>query len=78
MKRNFSKIHKTLYLKNKVWYNVQEVPEGGKLVSVSDIAFEHWKKFGRNFFRCLVILPFTCPHQLLQPFLPEPPGCAGN
>ena len=23
-----------------------------KLVTVEDIAMEHWKKFGRNFFRC--------------------------
>jgi len=26
------------------------VPEGGKLVSVGDVAMEHWKKYGRNFF----------------------------
>ena len=23
-----------------------------KLVTVEDIAMQHWKKFGRNFFRC--------------------------
>ncbi|KAF5832543.1 alpha-D-phosphohexomutase [Dunaliella salina] len=26
------------------------VPEGGKLVGVKDVALEHWNKFGRNFF----------------------------
>ncbi|KAK9811703.1 hypothetical protein WJX72_008702 [[Myrmecia] bisecta] len=31
-------------------YKNREVPEGGKLVTVRDVAFEHWKKFGRNFF----------------------------
>lgn len=30
----------------------KDVPEGGKLVTVRDVAFEHWKKYGRNFFRC--------------------------
>jgi phosphoglucomutase len=34
-----------LALKNK------DVPEGGKLVTVKDIAEEHWAKYGRNFFR---------------------------
>lgn len=29
----------------------KDVPEGGKLVTVADVATEHWKKFGRNFFR---------------------------
>lgn len=33
-----------LALKNK------DVPEGGKLVTVKDIAEEHWAKYGRNFF----------------------------
>lgn len=33
-------------------YKNKDVPEGGKLVTVKDVAFEHWKKFGRNFFRC--------------------------
>ena len=28
----------------------KDVPEGGKLVTVEDIAMEHWGKFGRNFF----------------------------
>ena len=32
-------------------YKNKDVPEGGKLVTVGDVAFEHWKKFGRNFFR---------------------------
>ena len=32
-------------------YRNKDVPEGGKLVTVSDIAFEHWRQFGRNFFR---------------------------
>ncbi len=30
----------------------QGVPEGGKLVTVEDVSVEHWKKYGRNFFRC--------------------------
>ncbi len=25
--------------------------EGGKLVTVEDIAMQHWKTYGRNFFR---------------------------
>ena len=32
-------------------YKNKDVPEGGKLVTVGDVAFEHWRKFGRNFFR---------------------------
>ena len=28
-----------------------DVPDGGKLVTVADIAREHWARFGRNFFR---------------------------
>lgn len=32
-------------------FATQGVPEGGKLVGVRDIAVEHWKKYGRNFFR---------------------------
>lgn len=28
----------------------KNVPEGGKLVGVKDVAMEHWNKFGRNFF----------------------------
>lgn len=31
----------------------QGVPEGGKLVTVEDVSVEHWKKYGRNFFRCV-------------------------
>lgn len=31
-------------------YKNKDVPEGGKLVTVRDIAMEHWKAFGRNFF----------------------------
>ena len=27
-----------------------------KLVTVEDIAMQHWKKFGRNFFRCTPFL----------------------
>ena len=27
------------------------VPEGGKLVSIEDVATEFWKTYGRNFFR---------------------------
>ena len=30
----------------------KDVPDGGKLVTVKDVAMEHWKKYGRNFFRC--------------------------
>lgn len=29
----------------------KDVPEGGKKVSVEQIALDHWAKFGRNFFR---------------------------
>ena len=29
----------------------QGIAEGGKLVGVRDVAVQHWKKFGRNFFR---------------------------
>jgi len=37
------------------WLNIlaaknADVPEGGKLVTVEDVAMEHWSKFGRNFF----------------------------
>lgn len=32
-------------------YKNQDVPEGGKLITVSDVAFEHWRTYGRNFFR---------------------------
>lgn len=32
-------------------YANKDVPEGGKLVTVKDIAVDHWKTFGRNFFR---------------------------
>jgi phosphoglucomutase len=28
----------------------KDVPEGGKLVTVEDVAMEHWAKFGRNVF----------------------------
>lgn len=28
----------------------KDVPDGGKLVTVEDIAMEHWAKYGRNFF----------------------------
>jgi len=28
----------------------KDVPVGGELVSVEDVAMEHWKEFGRNFF----------------------------
>ena len=31
-------------------YKNKEVPEGGKLVTVEDVAMEHWAKYGRNFF----------------------------
>lgn len=31
-------------------YKNKDVPEGGKLVTVKDVAMEHWAKFGRNFF----------------------------
>jgi phosphoglucomutase len=30
----------------------KDVPDGGKLVTVKDVAEEHWTKYGRNFFRC--------------------------
>ena len=31
-------------------YKNKDVPEGVQLVTVKDIAMEHWAKFGRNFF----------------------------
>lgn len=31
-------------------YKNKEVPEGGKLVTMEDVAMEHWAKYGRNFF----------------------------
>ena len=31
-------------------YKNKDVPAGGKLVSVEDIAMEHWNVYGRNFF----------------------------
>jgi len=31
-------------------FNNKDVPVGGKLVTVEDIAMKHWAKFGRNFF----------------------------
>lgn len=31
-------------------YKNKDVPAGGKLVTVEDIAMEHWGKFGRNVF----------------------------
>ena len=33
-------------------YKNKDVPEGGKLFGVREVALEHWKRFGRNFFRC--------------------------
>lgn len=30
----------------------KDVPEGAKLVTVQDVALQHWARFGRNFFRC--------------------------
>lgn len=42
----------------------KDVPEGGKLVTVKDIAEAHWQKYGRNFFRChtshLSLSPISC------------------
>lgn len=32
-------------------YKNKDVPQGGKLVSVEDIAVEFWNTYGRNFFR---------------------------
>lgn len=34
-------------------YRNKDVPEGGKLVTVADVCTEHWKQYGRNFFRCV-------------------------
>ena len=31
-------------------YKNKDVPVGGKLVTVEDVAMEHWGKFGRNVF----------------------------
>jgi len=31
-------------------YKNKDVPAGGKLVTVEDVAMDHWKTFGRNFF----------------------------
>eukprot|EP00238_Polyblepharides_amylifera_P012424 CAMPEP_0196578810 /NCGR_PEP_ID=MMETSP1081-20130531/7631_1 /TAXON_ID=36882 /ORGANISM="Pyramimonas amylifera, Strain CCMP720" /LENGTH=616 /DNA_ID=CAMNT_0041898139 /DNA_START=774 /DNA_END=2624 /DNA_ORIENTATION=+ len=35
---------------NMLAYENKEVPEGGKLVSVQDLAMQHWAEYGRNFF----------------------------
>lgn len=39
--------------------------EGEQLVTVKDVAFEHWKRFGRNFFR---YLRFICSLRLIPGF----------
>ena len=36
-------------------YRNKDVPIGGKKVTVEDIAMEHWAKFGRNFFRFVLL-----------------------
>ena len=36
-------------------YKNKSTPQGEKLVSVKDVAMEHWNKFGRNFFRCHLV-----------------------
>jgi phosphoglucomutase len=28
----------------------KDIPDGGKVVRLEDVAMDHWKKFGRNFF----------------------------
>lgn len=30
----------------------KDVPVGGKMVTVADVAAEFWNEYGRNFFRC--------------------------
>lgn len=35
----------------------KDVPEGGELVGIKDVVMEHWKKYGRNFFRYVGMLP---------------------
>ena len=37
-------------------YRNKDVPEGGKKVTVEQVALDHWAKFGRNFFRCVSVL----------------------
>ena len=39
-------------------FNNKDVPVGGKLVTVEDIAMKHWAKFGRNFFSRYVYTRF--------------------
>jgi phosphoglucomutase len=43
-------------------YNNKDVPVGGKLVTVEDIAMKHWAKFGRNFFSRYIRAALTCCH----------------
>lgn len=38
-------------------YKNKGTSEGDKLVTVSDVAFEHWKTYGRNFFRYAIPSP---------------------
>lgn len=35
-------------------YRNKDVPVGGKLVTIEDVSYEFWQKYGRNFFRCVV------------------------
>lgn len=43
--------------------------EGDTLVTVKDVAFEHWKKFGRNFFRSVESLIMKVVSILDFPFI---------
>lgn len=63
-------------------YNNKDVPVGGKLVTVEDIAMKHWAKFGRNFFSRYVRAALACCHaapqqpHLIHPMMTEWCGVA--
>ena len=42
----------------------KDTPAGAPLVSVEDVAMEHWAKYGRNFFRRVATSPSYCSHAL--------------
>ena len=45
----------------------KDVPDGGKLVTVKDVAEEHWQKYGRNFFRCDPVCEHGFLHLAVRP-----------
>lgn len=45
----------------------KDIPEGGKLVTVQDVALQHWTRFGRNFFRYWTDAELACATFTLRP-----------